>query len=114
MSGRREMSTAISRKSHVDYYQRAEAERANPDSRYWLYESKATQATLEGLIGDDAYEAWAELVWPGDTIDGRTWKQIHQQTAAAVNEAMQGERDIRKLADAALHPEQNVPGCYGL
>lgn len=106
--------TAISRRSLEDYYQRAAAERANPDSIYWEYESKASQATLEAMIGEKAYEAWAELVWPGDVIDECTWKDINRATTAAVNEAMQGQRDINVLADAARYPTQSVPGCYGL
>jgi hypothetical protein len=101
-----------SRKSIEAMYQREELARANPDSPYWMHESKASQATLEKLLGDDGYEAWAELVWPGDSIDGKTWKEINQATSRAIEEAWQGQRDLNRLADAAKYPDNGNP--YGL
>ena len=102
-----------SRKSIEDWYQRHEAEKANPDSEYWMLEGARAQATLEKLLGDD-YEAWAELVWPGETIDGKTWKEINKATRLAIDEAMQGQRDVNALANAANYRDESVPGSYGL
>jgi hypothetical protein len=111
------MRTAVSRKSIEAHYQRLEVEakdRANPDSPYWHGQFDLVRQDLTDLIGKEGYEQWAELVWPGETIDGLTWKQIYQQIDRALDEAWQGKRDLNILADAALYPEQNVPGCYGL
>jgi hypothetical protein len=102
------------RKSIEAMYQREELAKANPDSEFWMYESKRSQTELERLIGDDAYEAWAELVWPGETIDSKTWKEIHQATSHAIEEAMQGQLDVNALANAAKYRDESVPGSYGL
>ena len=86
----------------------------NPDGEYWKLGAKSAQAQLTYLIGNDEYEAWAELVWPGETIDALTWRDIYQQSNSALDYAYQGKREITLLADAARYPEKPAPGCYGL
>jgi hypothetical protein len=102
-------------KSIAELLQRRDEEPdPNPDGRYWELGVQALRDQLADMIGKDNYREFAELVWPGETIDSLTWKQIYQQIDRALDEAWQGKRDLNVLADAALYPEQNVPGCYGL
>lgn len=65
------------------------AEIANPDSRHWEQQFRAARNWLAREIGEDEYREWAEAVWPGKTIDGLTWKQIHTMTNAAYDYAKQ-------------------------
>ena len=87
---------------------------ANPDGRYWQLGVQALQGQLTERIGREAYAEWAELVWPGDSVDKFTWKQMYEQLNRAIDLAWQGQRDVNALADAAEYPEGSAPGCYGL
>lgn len=47
----------------------------NPNSSHWEQQAKIVQRRLADLLGDD-YELWAEITWPGESIDGQSWMQI--------------------------------------
>lgn len=108
-----------SRKSIEAFYQRnvsgaGETPDPNPDGVYWQRGVRANQDILTDLIGGDAYEAWANIVWPDDDMDKLTWAGMYRQLANAVTEALMGQRDITALANAATYKDESVPGSYGL
>jgi hypothetical protein len=101
----------------TEYDRRAMAEdrmASDPDGSYWQYLFSGARNDLVKLIGKDGYEQWAELVWPGETIDGQTWKQIYKRANRAADEANKGERDVAKLAHVATYEWETIPQCYGL
>ena len=104
-------------KSILDFYQRnvgaADKPDPNPDGAYWQRGVRANQEILTDLIGGEAYEQWANLVWPDSEMDLLTWAGMYRQLVAAVNEAMTGQRDVNALANAAKYRDE-IPGSYGL
>ena len=48
----------------------------NPESNHWEAQAQQAQRRLAELLGPDDYRLWAEITWPGETIDGRSWQQI--------------------------------------
>lgn len=55
----------------------AESERLNPDSYYWQNETRNVKLALIDAMGDDEFLAYAESIFPDNTIEDYTWKQIH-------------------------------------
>lgn len=70
------------------------------NSSYWQRQAQATCQTLANMLGDD-YAAFAEATWPGDAIDGLTWRQIYDAAESALVTARAGERDVLILAAIA-------------
>jgi hypothetical protein len=72
-----------------------------PDSKYWSGQAKASLNYLVDMLGAENYRAWFDLTWPAPTIEALTWRTIRDLAEAAITAAEAGERDIRKLAQAA-------------
>ncbi len=51
---------------------------ANPDSDYWETRAFKSKDFLCQCMGNKEFEEWAERMFPGDTIDQATWKEIHE------------------------------------
>ena len=71
-----------------------------PDSKYWKRDALASMQFLADCILDQ-YHEWAELTWPGPTIDKFSWRTISDMTEASIKRYGEGERDIHILAEAA-------------
>lgn len=107
----------FTRRDLIEY----EANDFPPDSKFWMQCAKTAAADLRGLVGDEQYAVWAELVWPGATIDALSWRSIAEMNEAALALADKGERNLETLARAALAqhygecgcvlPEQSCPVC---
>ena len=83
---------------------REESEVLNPESYYWQNATWNMIYALAEKMGRDEFEAFAELTFPGDSIDQYTWKQIHG-TYFAKLERLQFEE-----LDAAARGWINDPG----
>lgn len=71
------------------------------DSKFWRRQANASMRYLGALLGAQ-YPEWAELTWPGSTIDNLTWRTLRDMTEAAiVAYEKQAVTNISKLADAA-------------
>lgn len=57
---------------------RYQSEILNPDSRHWENKTWAVQEKLVEKMGAAEFEAWAERLFPGDSIDDATWKEIFE------------------------------------
>lgn len=91
------------KKSRVSFFERQDIEPdENPDGQYWRLGVQSLQQQLTDVIGKEKYEAFAEMVWPGEAIDGKTWQEVYGQLDLALDLAWNNaERDVMKLADAA-------------
>ena len=65
----------------------------NEESAYWCNCAEGALLNLLAIIGEDDYTTWAELVWPGESIDNHTYKNIYETTRAAI-EAVEKGTDI--------------------
>lgn len=59
-----------------------ESARANADGYYWQNETQNIKLALIERMGQEQFEAWAESVFPGDTIDQVTWETIAREFGA--------------------------------
>ena len=80
----------------------------HPDSKYWQLRAHDVQVQLADLLGSSDYRAWADLVWPGATIEEFSWRTIYQQTNAALGAALLGERDLQNLCGIAWHSQHST------
>ncbi len=55
-----------------------QSELLDPDSDYWQARTFRSKDFLRQCMGDKEFEEWAERMFPGDTIDQATWKEIHE------------------------------------
>jgi hypothetical protein len=55
-----------------------------PDSPQWRYRAEAELRMVSSLLGDD-YHLWAEMTWPGNTINRKTWREIYNACHAALS-----------------------------
>ena len=58
------------------------SELIDPESYYWQNSTWNLVAALAEKMGEAEFEDFAELTFPGDSIDQYTWKQIHDTYAA--------------------------------
>lgn len=49
-----------------------------PNGSFWEGKAKEKLQEIADRIGTDNYKLWAEIVWPGDSIDCESWKEIYQ------------------------------------
>lgn len=49
----------------------------NPESYYWQQQTFIVKDLLIKAIGEDAFIAFADCIFPGKTIDDYSWQQIH-------------------------------------
>lgn len=98
------------------------SEVANPESLYWQAEAETYSTWLSLKLGEVDCKALLERIFPGESIQDKTWKEIadaHRRAFRAVQEDV--ERDLDKLARIALGmpepecncvlPEQTCPVC---
>ena len=71
-----------------------------PNSIYWNMEFDQVHDELIDLIGEK-YLALGEMIWPLNTIEEYSWRDLTKQLGAAVNAYKLGERDLSKLCVAA-------------
>jgi hypothetical protein len=62
----------------------------NEESAYWQNCAEAALLNLLAIIGEEDYTTWAEMVWPGETIDNHTYKAIYETARAAIEAAEKG------------------------
>lgn len=72
-----------------------------PDSRFWKNTANFVMDQLRTILKND-YPIWAEITWPGTTIQSFSWRQIAQMSQAALNACKVQITDIDLLAAAAL------------
>lgn len=74
---------------------------ASPDGRIWSMAAQSAMKDLSEILGD-AYAEFAELTWPGASIEELTWQQICQMADNAYFQAKyHGVRDVTELSRAA-------------
>lgn len=71
-----------------------------PNSPYWARYARGAFFDIGEMLGKE-YFSFADLVFPGETIQSFTWRTICEMLEASLDLATSGERDIQKLADAA-------------
>jgi len=71
-----------------------------PDCRYWELASNREIEALEKVIGPEACSEYEAAVWPGETLQERTWKEIAMQNRAASIQAIIGS-DLETIIMAA-------------
>jgi hypothetical protein len=71
-----------------------------PNSQFWSLAFDQHKADLISLIGSQ-YTELAEMIWPKDTIEEYTWKELTKQLGGALNAYKLGERNLCKLCVAA-------------
>ena len=91
------------------------------DSLFWKQAARGSADALAAVVGGERYATWADLVWPGETIQTFSWRSIAEMNEAAIRLAMSGQHDLTSLARAALAqhygecgcvlPEQSCPVC---
>lgn len=64
---------------------REQLERAYPDSLYWRTEANVVQQKLADYLGTENYRLWAEMTWPGASIDECSWQSIYDTSLEAWN-----------------------------
>ncbi len=66
--------------SDKDQFESAQArsEIVDPDSRYWENRTFQTKDLLVDCMGASEFEEWAGRLFPADTIDQISWKEIHE------------------------------------
>lgn len=81
------------------------SEELNPESYYWQNASWNMVAALAEKMGEVEFEAFAELTFPGESIDQYTWKQIHDTYAAKLARVKVEEldADARSWIDDPAH-----------
>ena len=57
-------------------------ELSNPDSYHWQNQTHNAKLALIEAMGLDDFEAYAESIFPGDSIESYTWQQIYDTYAA--------------------------------
>jgi hypothetical protein len=50
----------------------------NPDSNHWKKKALEMRDWLVKKMGGDEFEAWADRLFPEDTIDQATWKEVYE------------------------------------
>jgi len=79
---------------------------SNYDSYHWENATLNLKAALCERMGDQEFEEWVEGVFPGETIDLYTWKQIHDTFLAKL------ERIQLEDLEAEAHDWMNRPEHY--
>ena len=66
--------------SEKDQFKSAQArsEIVDPDSRYWESRTFQTKDLLIECMGEKEFGEWAKRLFPADTIDSVSWKEIHE------------------------------------
>lgn len=97
------------------------SEVANPESLYWQAEAESYSTWLSLKLGVKDCKDLLDRVFPGESIQDRTWKEIADAHRRAFRAVQDGERDLDQLARIALDmpepecncvlPEQSCPVC---
>lgn len=97
------------------------SEVANPESLYWQAEAETYSTWLSLKLGEVDCKALLERIFPGESIQDKTWKEIADAHRRAFRAVADGERDLDQLARIALDmpaeecscvlPEQSCPVC---
>lgn len=53
-------------------------ELSDPDSPRWESRARSMMDILMEKIGQDDYDLWCEMTFPGESIQALTWQQIHE------------------------------------
>ncbi len=56
----------------------------DPNALYWRILAVQKGLELGEVIGSDNAHIWAEMTWPGDSIDSLTYKQVAEGYIAAI------------------------------
>lgn len=56
----------------------------DPNSAYWEMLADLTHRKLKELLQSD-YELWAEVTWHGDSLEQKTYREIYERMAWALN-----------------------------
>lgn len=83
---------------------REQSEKLNPESYHWQNATYNLVAALAERMGKEEFEEWAEMVFPGDSIEDYTWKQIHD-TYLAKLERLQAEELDAEAREWVNRPE---------
>jgi hypothetical protein len=65
-------------------------ELSNPDSYHWQNKAINAKFALIEVMGIDGFLAFAESIFPGQSINDRSWQQIHDAYAARLAELQDG------------------------
>ena len=63
---------------------------SDPNSYHWQNKANNAKLALEEVMGGDQFEAWIERLWPGDTIDSVTWKEICEMFVVKLERELAG------------------------
>jgi hypothetical protein len=71
-----------------------------PDSLFWKNTAEDAMDRLRELLGVE-YPLWAELTWPGTSIQEFTWYDLAQMSLLALGAYKMGKTDPKVLAAEA-------------
>lgn len=79
-----------------------------PESVYWQERAATFKGYLERQVSAEVFSAWAELTWPGESIDACTWRQIARANEAAYRAAYAGQTDPATLAGLSIQAMKEI------
>lgn len=71
-----------------------------PDSLYWQMAFKQAREEIADMIGEDCMSLF-DQIWPQNTIEEYSWKELAKQLGGAINAYKLGERNLSKICVAA-------------
>ena len=103
--------TTFYQKNYVGWPPVLIAEYNNPDSYHWQIRTQEMKQLLILKMGGGAFLEWADRLFPGDTIDEATWKEIFDLYEAKFR-VVQGEE--REAVECSCKPELPDGRCFPL
>lgn len=105
-NGRRALSADVQYDIPFDSISEQIFREASPDSKIWSMAAQAAMKDLSAILGD-SYPEFAELTWPGASIEELTWQQICQMADRAYFAAkFHNVRDTLELAKEACKKDE--------
>ena len=98
--------TTFYQKNYIGFPPVKIAEYQDPDSYYWQNRTKDIKHWLILKMGENQFLEWADRLFPGDSIDDATWKEIFELYEAKFR-VIQGEE-----REAERHDQDNDPKHY--
>jgi hypothetical protein len=72
------------------------SEYADPDSYHWKNQAENYQLMLAEKMGDEEFAEWADRLFPRDSIEEATWKEIAELYEAKFRVIQAEERGAEK------------------
>jgi len=103
--------TTFYQKNYIGFPPVKIAEFENPDSYHWQQRTLDMKYWLIAKMGKTEFAAWADRLFPGDSIDDATWKEIFDLYEAKFR-VIQGEE--REAIECSCKPDLPDGRCFPL